>query len=152
MDWFQGVVLEYLRADRSAFVNPECLLNLDADDVYRKDRHWYCDAVTVNFKEQTVWLCEITYAENLHALVRRLRTWQSVWPELERAVIRDCNVPASWRIRPRVFIPHALADAFAKRFPNTANQDMIGGSMTYPKITNLEEVLPWNRRGSALGW
>jgi hypothetical protein len=42
MDYFQGVVTEYLRADRTIFVNTECLIQLDGGDPPGKGRHWYC--------------------------------------------------------------------------------------------------------------
>jgi len=56
MDYFQGVVTEYLRANRATFVNTECLIQLEAGDTPAKGQHWYCDAVAVNFKEKTVGL------------------------------------------------------------------------------------------------
>ena len=42
MDYYLGVVTEYLRADRAIFVNTESLIQLDPGDVPVKDRHWYC--------------------------------------------------------------------------------------------------------------
>ncbi len=41
MDYFQGVVTEYLRAKRSVFVNTEFMISLDEGDKPKKDRHWY---------------------------------------------------------------------------------------------------------------
>lgn len=43
MDYFQGVVTEYLVADRATYVNTEPLIQLDANEL-KKGRHWYCDA------------------------------------------------------------------------------------------------------------
>ncbi len=47
MDYYQGVVTDYLRADRAMFVNTECCIQLDEGnnpDAF-PGRHWYCDAV-----------------------------------------------------------------------------------------------------------
>lgn len=49
MDYFQGVVTEFLRANRSTFVNTEYLIQLDEVKTPLKARHWYCDALAVNF-------------------------------------------------------------------------------------------------------
>jgi hypothetical protein len=62
MDYFQGVVTEFLRADRAMFVNTEYLIQLDPGTSLGKGRHWYCDALTINFKDSTVYLCEVTYS------------------------------------------------------------------------------------------
>lgn len=70
MDYFQGVVTEYLRADRAVFVNSQCLLQLDSGGRLEAGRHWYCDLVALNLREETVYLCEITYDVKVNALVR----------------------------------------------------------------------------------
>ena len=93
MDYFQGVVTEYLRANRAVFVNTECLIQLDEGDKQFKDRHWYCDAMAVNFKDKAIYLCEITYSGTMQSLVGRLQAWQSNWAELTAAVIRDSGTP-----------------------------------------------------------
>jgi hypothetical protein len=67
MDYFQGVVTEFLRANRSTFVNTEYLIQLDEGKLPVKSRHWYCDALAVNFEESTVFLCEVTYSKTMSA-------------------------------------------------------------------------------------
>lgn len=44
MDYFQGVVTEYLVADKAVYVNTELLIQLDKGQ-FTKERHWYCDAI-----------------------------------------------------------------------------------------------------------
>jgi len=39
MDYFQGVVTEYLVANRASFINSELLIQLDADKIL-KGRNW----------------------------------------------------------------------------------------------------------------
>src|SRR5271157_6537115 len=90
MDYFQGVVTEYLRAKRSVFVNTECLISLDEGDNPKKSRHWYCDVVAVDFKESTVYLCEISYSATVQSLLTRLQAWRKCWSELV-----PCN-PRLW--------------------------------------------------------
>jgi len=45
MDYYQGVVLDYLRADRAIFINAECCIQLnEAHNPDSSGPHWYCDA------------------------------------------------------------------------------------------------------------
>jgi hypothetical protein len=64
VDYFQGVVTEYLRADRAVFVNTECCIQLNPlDNPDKSGPHWYCDAVAVNFRDSKVFLCEVSYSK-----------------------------------------------------------------------------------------
>ena len=145
MDYFQGVVTEYLRADRSMFVNSECLLQLDPGDPPAKGRHWYCDAVAVNFRESTVYLCEVTYSATLQALLGRLAGWRAHWPELRTALKRDCSVPTEWNAVPWVFIPSKCHDLLTKKLDSIPVKEGKA-SMPRPRITFLESVTPWSYR------
>lgn len=116
MDYFQGVVTEYLRADRSVFVNTECRIQLEPGNPPAKGRHWYCDVVAVNLRESSAFLCEITFSSNLHALLRRLTAWAAEWPLVRKAPARDCAISIG------------------------ATQ------MPPPRVTYLESVVPWKYR------
>ena len=141
MDYFQGVVTEFLRANRSTFVNTEYMIDLDSDKKYRKDRHWYCDALCVNFSDRTVYLCEISYSKTLSALTKRLTAWAQHWPDVCTAIRRTSQLDDSWSYRPWAFIPADLADQFSSKLSRiTAN----GTSMPMPRIETLEAVAPWN--------
>jgi len=145
MDYYQGVVIEYLRSHRATFVNPECLIQLDdTKKEPAKGAHWYCDIVAVNFEKRTVFLCEVTYSKTLQALMDRLQAWSSYWPALCEALRRDCRVPKDWKIQPWVFFPEAdrRPDAYEKKIALLTN---IGaeGNMPTPKVTYLESVAPW---------
>jgi hypothetical protein len=146
MDYFQSAVTEYLRASRSVFVNTECRIQLDPGDVHAKDRHWYCDAVAVDFRKSTVYLCEITYSTTMHSLFARLQRWEEHWAELRTAVFRDCGIPEDWQVRPWVFIPEQYDPVFKKK---TALLKPTAGTsihMPEPLVTYLESVLPWKYR------
>jgi hypothetical protein len=138
MDHFQGVVTEYLRADRSTFVNTECLINLDQDCVFAKSRHWYCDALAVNFRERTVYLCEVTYSQTMQSLIGRLRAWAQHWAELCEAIQRDCAMDGEWTFQPWVFIPEKSHTGLIEKLSIPS-----ASSMPAPKVTYLEEVTPW---------
>lgn len=140
MDYFQGVVAEYLRADRGVFVNPEILLQLDPGTSPKRGRHWYCDLMAVSLKEQSVYLCEVTYSTSVAALITRLSAWQAHWQELLLALQRDCGIDESWRVLPWVFLPESRQTTYEQKLAKLAIQ--ITG-MPIPKITLLEEVLPW---------
>jgi hypothetical protein len=146
MDYFQGVVTEYLRANLSTFVNTECLLQLDPHtDTPGKGRHWYCDAVAVNFRERAVYLCEITYSTTMNALLTRLGAWRSNWAGIKDALVRDCGIPPDWTVRPWVFVPKERLSLYEKRL---AALELIDapGEMPTPLIKHLEEVVPWRYR------
>ena len=143
MDYFQGVVTEYLRANRSVFVNTECLIQLDEGPKQIKDRHWFCDAMAINLKEKTVYLCEITYSATLQSLLSRLHAWQRHWAELAHAVLRDSGAPQDWKVHPWVFIPKMHYESFAKKFSHAQLEPGAGLIMPNPRVTYLESVLPW---------
>ena len=144
MDYFQGVVTEYLRADRSVFINTELLIQLEPGDTPPKGRHWYCDAAAVNFRESTIYLCEVTYSKSLQSLVSRLNAWGSHWNEIRESIKRDCGVPSSWQVRPWVFIPATHHDLFKRKIDALNSEISSEHSMPSPLVTYLESVLPWN--------
>lgn len=144
MDYYQGVVLEYLRADRSVFVNPEYLIQLD-EGVAKKGRHWYCDILAVSFRTpRAIYLCEVTYSSTAHALLRRLKEWDANWTEICDAVSKNCGGTSGWQICPWVFLPkEVLEKQYQKKLsqflpPRTQQQQM-----PLPRVTALEKVAPW---------
>lgn len=145
MDYFQGVVAEYLRAKRSRFVNVEYLINLDRHG-YRKDRHWYCDAVAVDFEDSTVRLCEITYSKTLQSVFKRLQSWCNHWPEIVTAVRRDSQLKGDWNMLPEVFVPGELKTHLDDRIAKLKWPSECSLQMPKPKVTLLEDVLPWKYR------
>jgi len=106
MDYYQGVVIDYLRADRAIFVNPETCIQID--DGPRPERggtHWFCDAAAIDLRHEVVFLCEITYAKELGKLVKGLREWGQSWDSVCAALVRDCEVRSHWPVRPWLFVP-----------------------------------------------
>lgn len=141
MDYFQGVVTDYLRADRATFVNVECLIQLEEGSAPAKGRHWYCDAVAVNFREQAVYLCEVTYSSSQASLLNRLRAWSLHWDHICSAIHRDCRVPADWTVQPWAFIPQERHELFQRKLALAVPSGAT--SMPNPRITYLESVTPW---------
>ena len=75
MNYYESVAIDYLRADRSIFVNTECCIQLNqAHNPDTSGPHWYCDAVAVDFKGKTIFLVEISYGKQLTELTKRLST------------------------------------------------------------------------------
>jgi hypothetical protein len=144
MDYFQGVVTEFLRANRATFVNTECLIQLDCGSAPLKGRHWYCDAVAVNFTETTAYLCEVTYSTTLYPLISRLTAWDANWGALCEAITRDCSIPSSWAIQPWLFIPRAREGNLVKKLASILAAPRAGRRMPKPMIKHLEDVTPWN--------
>lgn len=138
MDYFQGVVADYLRANRSTFVNPEFWFSLDGNpDAVAKNTSWFVDVLAVNFERRCVFMCEVTYSKAPSALVKRLTTWAENWPKVTAAIHRDTNIPADWNIIPWIFVPEAQIAAIRDRLPKFP---------ATPPITALEDTLPWKFR------
>jgi hypothetical protein len=63
MDYYQGVVTDCLRADRTVLLNTECCIQLnEAPNPNSSGPHWYCDAVAADSRSEAIFLCEISYA------------------------------------------------------------------------------------------
>jgi hypothetical protein len=149
MDFYEGVVVEYLRADRAVFVNTQCCIQINpAQNPDSSGPHWYCDIVAVNFRELTVCLCEISYSAMLADLCNRLKQWNSDWPGLCNALVRDCHLPQSWAVRPWLFVPEHSRDLLQRKLATILP---ING-MPSPLVTSLEDVVPWkyNQWGRAI--
>jgi hypothetical protein len=145
-DYYQGVVVDYLRADRAVFVNTECCIQLnEANNPDSSGPHWFCDAVAIDFGSEpmpTMFLCEISYAEKLRALIDRLKKWSENWPGVRAALARDCKVPSEWPVRPWLFVPQGSIARLVGRLELMKGQDSL--ALFNPRITPLECVQPWN--------
>jgi hypothetical protein len=116
VDYFQGVVTEYLRANRATFVNTECCIQLKpGDNPDRNNPHLFCDAVAINLMERRAYLCEVSYAKTLGALRKPLGSWREHWPLMRIALNRDCGVPLDWTVTPWVFVPKDISPALGTR-------------------------------------
>lgn len=144
MDYFQGVVTEYLRANRSTFVNTEYLIQLDEGKTPLKSRHWYCDALAVNFEHSTVYLCEITYSKTMSALLGRLQAWAAEWEGVCEAIARDSKLTGEWAFQPWVFVPEDSQPLLLRKLESGSNPGLPRSGMPSPVISTLESVAPWN--------
>jgi len=142
MDYFQGVVVEFLRANRGVFVNTECMIQLDTDEL-KKGRHWFCDVMAVDFHHKSVYLCEVTYSKTLHALLTRLKTWDTNWKALCDAVCRDAGIDREWTVTPWVFIPQSCLMTYKGKLPLFLQARGDATQMPKPRLTLLEKVVPW---------
>jgi hypothetical protein len=143
MDYYQGVVADYLSADPAMFVKSECLIRLH-DGPLMKGEHWYCDVLAISFREpHAAYLCEVSFSLTLEALSTRLRQWSENWPAVCAAIAHD-NGLAGWSMRPWAFV----RDDCRHRVTSEVNKflDQSGGSdrMSRPLVTALEAVVPWN--------
>lgn len=153
MNYYEGVVVDYLRADRSVFVNTECCIQLNAgENPDTSGPHWYCDALVSDFRNRSIFLCEITYSLSLDALRKRLTGWNDNWPLLLEALRRDSHLPRDWPVRPWIFLPEQLIPLLLKRLTGLGSTTQLSFQ---PLITPLELVQPWkyrswNRVGEAI--
>jgi hypothetical protein len=93
----------------------------------------------VSFKERTGYLCEITYAARAPSLLARLNGWNEHWPGVRAALARDSGVPLDWVVRPWLFVPEAHAERLRASLAGF-------GNFPSPRITFLEDVVPWRYR------
>jgi hypothetical protein len=147
MDYYQGVVSEYLRANRATFINTEFCIQIGTDPkVFGKGEHWFCDAIALNFQDKTVYLCEITFAKNAPKLLARLQAWSDHWPEVQAAVRRDAKLGKhldDWVFKPWLFVPQEGSAALEKRLTEMKG---IGNLHFDWRLTPLEETQPWRYR------
>lgn len=155
MEDFEGVVVEYLRADRALFLNMQCCIQLnEADNPDTSGPHWYCDVVVADNRNRSVFLCEISYAESLSSLFKRLEDWKLHWPSLCTALVRDCCLAEDWPVRPWIFVPQKLVPKVVAKVAQLNADPRTECLLPEPRITTLEMVLPWeyrswNRKGEA---
>jgi len=140
MNYYESVVIDYLRADRSIFVNTEYCIQIKQGNPDTSGPHWYCDAVALDFRSKEIFLCEISYADKLTNLTKRLRDWHDNWPKIRTALQRHCILAESWPIRPWLFVRQDREPLVRKRLENIANGQE---SKFDVKITHLEAVQPW---------
>jgi hypothetical protein len=144
MDYYEGVVVNYLRADRSVFANTEyCIQHKSGKLINNRDKDgpvWYCDAVALDFGSKVIFLCEISYATNLGDLTRRLRDWHNNWEKLCAALKRDSRLSEfSWPVRPCLFVPKDCVQTPEKALKEIEKEPPKFDA----KITPLEDVPPW---------
>lgn len=147
MDYYQGVVVEYLRADRSLFINTEYCIQLKEGnpDVGGPNSNWYCDAVAIRPGSNSIFLCEISYAKTMYDLRRRLEAWNENWQGVHDALIRDSKLKEEWSVRPWLFVPQDEdGKQCAKKLVNSLKEIQNGIGLKFtPLITTLEMVQPW---------
>ena len=146
MDFFQGVVADYLRSSRTRFVNAECLIQLTPDNTLLKNAHWYCDFITVDLLERTAYLCEVTFARTSNSLLKRLNAWTSQWDQVRAAIVRDCAIPKEWEVKTWLFLPEASEVSVRVRVEKLLTQHAGVWTIPFPRITTLESILPWKYR------
>ena len=144
MNYYESVVIDYLRADRSIFVNTECCIQLnEADNPDCSGPHWYCDAVIADFRSKCIFLAEISYGAQLADMTRRLKGWHDNWAGVCHALARDSFLLPEWPVRPWLFVPEQLVPLLLKRVSQVAE----GAAPSFvPRITTLEMVQPWRYR------
>jgi hypothetical protein len=141
MDYYEGIVVSYLRADRALFVNTQCLIQLnEGNNPDIMGHHWYCDALTVDFHNKTIFLCETSFSASLTSLTKRLGDWAVNWKRIGTALTRDNALPVDWPYRPWLFVPEHLVPKLTDKLlkiKQTTGVDLKA------KITTLEMAQPW---------
>ena len=141
MDYYESVMVHYLRSDRAIFVNSECCIQLNPGaNPDETGPHWYCDAVAADFRNKTVFLCEVSYSKGLTSLTKRLRAWHDDWDKLCTALTRESFLNREWPVRPWIFVPEEMVSLLVRRFDEIRAGQPLKFS---PRITPLEMIQPW---------
>ena len=141
LDYYEGVVVSYLRADRALFLNTECCIQLNEEkNPDHSGPHWYCDAVAIDLRNERVYLCEISYSLHLSALLKRVSAWHAEWDGVHNGLIRDSHIPPSWPLSLWLFVPLKCTKELDKKLAlmNRENRKFEF------RVTALEDVQPWN--------
>jgi hypothetical protein len=142
MDYYQGTVTEYLRADRSVFINTECLIQIKPGKEAPKGSSWYCDAIAVDFRAKTIFLCEASYSESQQTQIKRIKEWNDHWMEICDALANKNynNLPSEWQVRPWLFVPGKYLKRLLEGLESIRHTQELN---LVPRITILEMVQPW---------
>lgn len=142
MNYYESVVVDYLRADRALFLNTEFCIQINAGlNPDTSGPHWYCDVVACDWVRHTIFLCEISYAHSLSGLKDRLIGWNVHWTDIRKALGRDGHLPDDWPVRPWIFVPEHLVERITDILNKIESSE--GGLKFHPRITTLEMVQPW---------
>jgi hypothetical protein len=151
LDYYQGVINDYIAADRALFINPEFCLQINAaTNAETNGTHWYADAVAVDFRDRNIFLCEMTFSSSLYSLIKRLTSWKEHWHLIPEILKRDAFLPEEWPIRPWIFVPEERVPKLLKGISALIND--TEQPLPTPRITTMEMVQPWqyktwNRNG-----
>jgi hypothetical protein len=119
----------------------ECCVQLNQlDNPDRSGPHWYCDALASDFRNRTIFLCEISYSKSLSELLKRLAKWNFHWPLIRPALARDSFLPVDWPARPWLFVPEKRVPRLVTWLRRLADENTLAYE---PRITPLEMVQPW---------
>ena len=142
-DYYEGVVVQYLRADPSMFVRPQCCIQLDAGPL-KDGEHWYCDVVAVRLREpETVFLCEVSFAKVPRSLFNRLQAWRRDWTRVREALRRDNGVDREWPVQPWVFVRGERVANIKRRLGELLGPPAGADAMPAPLVSSLDDVTPW---------
>jgi hypothetical protein len=144
MGYYQDVVVEFLRENRAVFINTECCIQLNPGTNNDIGLHWYCDALAVDFDKEAVYLCEVTYAVGLGAILKRLVQWNNNWRGIKDSLKRDCKLPEAWNVEPWLFIPKDFIAKADKKIRTFVPEPRPANAMPFPNIIALESIVPWN--------
>ncbi len=129
MEYYQGIVADYVSADRATFVANEYLLELERG----KQPYWWIDTLAVSLKEETAYLCEVTFSKQLSKIAGKVRAFYENMEGISAALHREASIPSTWKITPWLFVPRLNGPQLVERLQPAL----------IAKITYLEDVAPW---------
>ena len=139
MSYYEEIVAEYLCFERTRFVSPGFNLDLGGAGPLGKGRNWWIDVLAVDFKDEAIYLCEATFAQQPNYMFRRLRTWAALWLEIRENLFHVTHAPSSWDVIPWIFAPSNLESKIKQGIETIPDRPFDC------KWRSFEEIVPWKR-------
>ena len=139
MSYYEEIVAEYLCSDRTRFVSPSFNLDLGGAGPFGKGRNWWIDVLAINFRNETLYLCEATFAQQPNHMFRRLKAWAALWSEIRENLFHVTHAPSSWNVVPWIFAPASLESKIKQGI------EAIPNCPFDCKWTAFEDIVPWKR-------
>jgi hypothetical protein len=136
---YEEIVAEYLCFERTRFVSPGFNLDLGGAGPLGKGRNWWIDVLAVDFRNETIYLCEATFAQQPNYMFRRLRAWAALWSEIRENLFHVTSAPSSWNVIPWIFAPANLESKIKQGIEAIPNRPF-----GY-EWTAFEDIVPWKR-------
>jgi hypothetical protein len=133
MDYYQGVVSDYIAADRATFVSNEFWINPKGGP------EWFIDALAISLSgpagqgQGRVYLCEVTYSADVAKIVKKVKALSDNLDLIKSFLLEVSNIPEEWDVKVWLFVLRDNAAKIRERL----------GPAYKPKITHLEDVAPW---------
>jgi hypothetical protein len=131
MDFYQGVVAEYVASNRAYFVSGEFMIPRKAGG------YFLVDLVAISPSEQHVYLCEVTYSQRIANIIRKVKCYHQERDDIQAQLFKIAGISTNWKLMPWLFV-------LAKHHKTIDARLRVECPNWHVRIDDLETVGPWN--------